>query len=722
MESDKDMKSENGMSTTLPKFSQSESSDVNTSSFGIDNFDFFDSNSSIISEFMSLSLNSKIEKFKSNPNYRKLKDKNSSNTFLHYICMNDDNYPMMNLINPTIKEMDSRNNLGQTPLHISLINKNYKISTYLIENGANVNLSDNNLNTSLHIAVKNGEINIILLLIKYRANPFLLNKDKETVLDIAIKLNNKECINLLNEISLKNETNNIQNNQKINAPKNNKYITNLKQNIKANDKNNILNGNDCIQQFDNILIDNYTNNNINKNTIQNKKKINYIQNYNNNTIIPKKNYKIIDLDEEGNEIRENIFLSTNAKPKNRHRTNSSSLIDNSINNKTYQAKIYTKKIIPRSQSKKNKKFATETTIENHINTISNNIIKNNNMFSPTSQNNIPRKTDFPMQNEMFLECDNESEEEEESIIREMPKEIKPKSVSNLKYLKTIKINPLTETKDKKNPYTQIDSYVSAIHKSDQGITESDGYIKEDGLLIIEPSIDMSNVEDTINDSESQSENTTKNDERKEIKKEKKYIEDDLYSFLKNIEMEKYNDLLINEGFDDINLIISQMKTGLPINDNVLREIGIEKPGDRAKILIRIQEVAHMFDFKIPFEAVYYINKKPYKLLKFDFHVKALQNWLKKIQLQKYLENFYNNGYYSPELIFIQKASKFPINEEILERDLKIENPNDRKLIMSSISSNSKNYAAELQKKNTKKKKNSDKNINKEKEENKCLIF
>ena len=43
-------------------------------------------------------------------------------------------------------------------------------------------------------------------------------------------------------------------------------------------------------------------------------------------------------------------------------------------------------------------------------------------------------------------------------------------------------------------------------------------------------------------------------------------------------MEKYNDLLINEGFDDINLIISQIKTGLHINDDALREIGIEKLG------------------------------------------------------------------------------------------------------------------------------------------------
>ena len=145
MDIEKETKSENGMSTTLPKFSQSEISNENISSFGIDNFDFYDSDSSIISEFMSLSLNSKIEKFKSNSSYRKLKDKNSSNTFLHYICMNDENFPMMDLIRPTIKEMDSQNNIGQTPLHISLINKNNKISTYLIENGANVNISDNNL-------------------------------------------------------------------------------------------------------------------------------------------------------------------------------------------------------------------------------------------------------------------------------------------------------------------------------------------------------------------------------------------------------------------------------------------------------------------------------------------------------------------------------------------------------------------------------------------------
>ena len=90
-------------------------------------------------------------------------------------------------------------------------------------------------------------------------------------------------------------------------------------------------------------------------------------------------------------------------------------------------------------------------------------------------------------------------------------------------------------------------------------------------------------------------------------------------------------------------------------------------------------------------------------------------------MQNYLSNFYNNGYYSPELIFIQKASKFPINEMIIERDLKIGCINDRKLLMDSITSSSEIYIQELKEKN-KQKKNEDNITNKENEDIKCIIF
>ena len=230
-----------------------------------------------------------------------------------------------------------------------------------------------------------------------------------------------------------------------------------------------------------------------------------------------------------------------------------------------------------------------------------------------------------------------------------------------------------------------------------------------------------NVNNNINTNNTTDNNKKEINEQK-MNKEIKETKEILYNFLLKIEMEQYTDILIKEGFDDIDLVINQMKTGNPINDDILREIGIERPGDRAKILIRIQECANLFEFKIPFEPVYYINRKKFEFLKYDFHVKALQNWLKKLNLQNYLDKFYNNGYYSPELIFIQNTSKFPINDTILERDLKIENINDRKLLMSSISSDSKNYVSNL-KNNDDKKENGIYIDNKQiEEDDKCLIY
>ena len=659
--SEKNIKEENGMSITFPKFSDTEISKSNnnsnnTTSFGLSKFDLFDTNASIISEFMSLSLTSKIKKFKSNPSLRKLKDKNSSNTFLHFICMNDDNFPLLEIIKPTNKEINRQNNFGETSLHIGIINKCKKITKYLIENGADVNASDYNLNMSLHLAVMNNDIDLIKLLIEYKANPLLVNKNNETVLDIAIKMNFEDCINLLKEVSLMNET----------KKNKNKKIFELKTEINENKPN--------INEKENT-IDNPIKNINNKNIIFSHKIIHHKKIMNPIFFTPKKNLNIITYTKNSScssYKRKNVFF-TSKKPKTRQRINSTTAISYPLN----EQNIYSKKIINRSQSTSN-----ANNIEN------------------TLQNHIPRKTDFITKNEQFLESDNESIEEEESVIRDNTninnninnKDIKgnkqniEKILENFTSMKTVKITPLTETNNKKNPFQQVDSFVTAIHKNDQGISELNGYIKEDDLVIIEPSIDITNKNDI--------ENKETKDEKK-MNKEIKDTKEELYNFLLKIEMEQYTDILIQEGFDDINLVINQMKTGNPINDDILREIGIERPGDRAKILIRIQECAGLFEFKIQFEPVYYINRKKFEFLRYDFHVKALQNWLKKLKLQNYLGNFYNNGYYSPELIFVQKASKFPIDDTILERDLKIENINDRKLIMSSISSDSNEYISNL---------------------------
>ena len=703
----KNVKGENGMSITFPKFTETElskSNSNNTTSFGFIKFDIFDTDSSIISEFMSLSLNVKIEKFKSNPSLRKLKDKNSLNTFLHYICMNDDNFPMMTIIKPTNKEINRQNNFGQTSLHIAIINKSVNITKYLIENGADLNISDNNLNNSLHFAVINNDINIIKFLLEYKVNPLLVNKNNETVLDIAIKMNFKECINLLKEYSLMKGKNNLDNKDE--------NLLNLKNQII--EKETKINGNysNNKKTIDNIIINN----------IFSPKKIHYNKNKNNITSTPKNGKNTETFTRNISLYKKNIFL-TSKKKKQRPRTNSTT----TINFFPRHDKIYAKKIVIRSKSISNE---NNYKIQTHEPKKQKEENENDNENIISIQNDPPRKTDFIIQKEVFLDSDNESIEEEESVIRDNisgnnEKKIE-KILESFTSLKTIKITPLTQTDNKINPYLQVDSFVSALHKDRKNISDSNGNTNDDELIIVEPSISLTNNNTNNINKNMFNNNQIQNNELTEIKKINKEIKDpkeDLYKFLEKIEMEQYIDLFINEGFDDINLVINQIKKGNPINDDILREMGIERPGDRAKILIRIQECAHLFDFKIPFEAVYYINRKKFEFLKYDFHVKALQNWLKKMKLQHYLDKFYNNGYYSPELIFIQKASKFPINDTIIERDLKIENINDRKLIMSSITSNSKSYVSDLQKKYKKNKnENTSNNAKDEDEVINCLIF
>ena len=89
---------------------------------------------SFISEFMSLSLNEKIAHYIISKKIRAVKNPLTSDTLFHYICINDDNLPLIKLMKPNTDEMETKNNLGQSLLHIAVQNKCVKIAKYLIEN------------------------------------------------------------------------------------------------------------------------------------------------------------------------------------------------------------------------------------------------------------------------------------------------------------------------------------------------------------------------------------------------------------------------------------------------------------------------------------------------------------------------------------------------------------------------------------------------------------
>ena len=169
----------------------------------------------------------------------------------------------------------------------------------------------------------------------------------------------------------------------------------------------------------------------------------------------------------------------------------------------------------------------------------------------------------------------------------------------------------------------------------------------------------------------------------------------LIEFLLQINMQKYYNNLNSNGFDDINFIIEETKEGLAITDIQLKQAGIDKPGDRAKILIRIQEKANNFDYSLP-KSVYYISNNLDNLdqKSNDFNICIFYSWLKNIKMEAYLKNFVLNGYYSIDLLFMQSLSKNPLNDNIL-KEIGIDKLGHRARILNKLKEESKAYNNKL---------------------------
>ena len=159
-------------------------------------------------------------------------------------------------------------------------------------------------------------------------------------------------------------------------------------------------------------------------------------------------------------------------------------------------------------------------------------------------------------------------------------------------------------------------------------------------------------------------------------------------------MDKYLDNLAVNGFDDINLILDQSKNGgASIQDNELKEAGISIPGDRAKILIRIQELSNNFPFTVPKE-VYHkiedINK-----IENDENIQKLKKWLENLKVEDYLINFIYSGYHSVELLLMQMISYNPLTSEMLKEEIGIDKIGYRSRIINKLKDEARSFLGQL---------------------------
>lgn len=157
----------------------------------------------------------------------------------------------------------------------------------------------------------------------------------------------------------------------------------------------------------------------------------------------------------------------------------------------------------------------------------------------------------------------------------------------------------------------------------------------------------------------------------------------------------YTNKFIENGFDDLNVILSSTKTLLAISYQNLKDIGIMNASHRAKILIHLEEKAEIIPFYLEKDIIYNDNNKNFN----DKCSEKLLNFFREIRCEKYLNNFKLNGYFNVELLLTQMITRQPINERILKEDFYVDDENMRKNIMKKLDTESKKYIKGLIKRN-----------------------
>ena len=516
---------------------------------------------------------------KKNPNLVNIKDQKNE-TFLSYAIKRKNEEISKLIISIPLLDISYKDSKGNTYLHLSIINKLINLVELLIKKGININSQNNEGNTALHYAYNINNIQIISTLISNNA-------------DINIK-NNKGLIPSKIEL---NSLNNDNINQSFNDICYKSYYEHLDKNISIQLNNNENMNNTKLSE---------TNNNSFKYSLV--------------------NFSYSDDDEEENKKGKKEKNSVLDIPNTKTEISDIFNLTSSI---TYKEKM------------KDVSNINSHTIGDKFNII----LEKKNYEKKNDENeniNIQNsKKDFDKNNKNNKKSDNIFFEYSTSISKE---EKDLNNYNNKSYNKSY--NKYIDQEFIFSPFVTIKEFPYEINNNNSNLNLSN---------------------------------------------------DSLYIFLSEINLEKkYYTLMNSNGFEEIQLLIEQEKTYTSVTDDQLKEIGILLPGDRAKILIHLEEKAELFSFPVP-KNVYYDIKNINNINNIldDCNVKNIFNWLKNIKIENYLENFIEGGYYSIELILMQMNSKFPINDNIIKDELGILKVGHRARLINQLIDDGKKFFNKL---------------------------
>ena len=653
----------------------------------------------------------------------------NKNSYLHLAVLNQNLDLINELINKGI-DMNLQNEDGNTALHLAYKIDNKNIIETLINNNINTNIKNNN--GELAINIKPEKI--------YTLNSnSSSNNVYESVNNSGFDSSNSYNFRNNNNNSFKNKQKNYENNEDFFSS----VISNNK-NIQSSNNYQIVNddeNNDDIQIYEskNSSPNNNNNNNINL-SISNSRDLNKsIKIHLSDNIKNKLNLSKVNPNSKNQEFQSQYIYPNNYNNFNNNyqytNTSNNRFYNNTnnnlsmreskninkkeekneklINNRNDEIDLFdltaslelTKKInrdkvedIPNLNINKE----NDDTYNNHFKKVSTmdedmvniNKISNLNIKVENINNQFQKKNSKSSNNSDYDDFDDNN-------FRDTLKpkiEIDDEFVFSSPHIQNL--NELTQKNTAVNTASNINSSITKVFENNNNNKNSILTTQSIKNLMVSnnpsplPAISTKNISsrESINYNISQSINNNFNNNNKILYKP---ASSPLIVFLQKLKMEKYANNLINNGFDDIQLIIDQSKgNNLGISDDNLKEAGILLPGDRAKFLIKIQELAGNFAFPIP-KGVYY-TCNDLDNIDSDIYIRKLNNWLKNLKVENYLMNFVSNGYHSLELLLVQMESKNPLNDNLLI-ELGIEKIGYRTRIINKLKEEAKSLIIQLKK-------------------------
>lgn len=151
--------------------------------------------------------------------------------------------------------------------------------------------------------------------------------------------------------------------------------------------------------------------------------------------------------------------------------------------------------------------------------------------------------------------------------------------------------------------------------------------------------------------------------------------------------------LMNAGYDDVDQMVSQMMSGMPITEENLNKIGIDKPGHRKRLLVALEEECR------PYKSSRRTNRNQSQgFMKCCMaaipanagvlNIPELEKWLKMQDLEELFPLFVASGYDDLEHLFVLMNSRWEISDKILMTEIGITKQAHRYKILARLKNDS----------------------------------